>query len=159
MILASCTSNRYVMLSRGEYKQLQQNKKVNYKRYITLSEEFITDKKLLTQTFEYLKMNQVKKLEKFHSTSTDQNDQYYLSSALLSIWKYDFYKAIVELEKVNSEEYNCIKNLLLTDCTYEIGNTSNDELIQKYQKSLDCDYNDQTKEIINIRIKILKYSY
>ena len=79
---------------------------------------------------------------------------------LLDLFKKSFSDAINLLPEIDETSDKCLKYLLYADCLSERAkDASIQEIIDEYQKALDCDYSDVNKEIINIRIKLLKFNY
>ena len=79
---------------------------------------------------------------------------------LLLMFKKSFSDAINLLPEIDESNDKCLKYLLYADCLSERAkDASMQEIIGEYQKVLDCDYSEINKEIINMRIKLLKYNF
>jgi hypothetical protein len=159
-VLLNCSSSIYVITSTDEYDNLSKSNSLRYCKYIVLN---TTDSNsIVVKTAKLLKKNKYTDACKYLSTIKDTiSDDYLLSKAMLCIFNKSFIEATNVIEDI-SENYNnkCLKYLLYADCLSEgIKGKSIQEIVGEYQKALDCNYNDVNKEIINIRIKLVKYNY
>ena len=159
-VLLNCSSSMYVITSADEYDNLSKSNSLRYSKYIVLN--IADSNSIVVKTALLLKKGKHNEARKYLSAINDTfSDDYLLSTALICIFNKSFIEATKLIEDI-SENYNnkCLKYLLYADCLSEgIKGKSIQEIVSEYQKALDCKYNDMNKEIINIRIKLVKFNY
>jgi hypothetical protein len=67
------------------------------------------------------------------------------------------------LDASDLETKSCFLRFIRTDCEYETtvhtGTVTYDEFAEKYQKILDCNDNALSRQIVKIRLKLIRYGY
>jgi hypothetical protein len=156
--LFDCSSNLYVITTNDEYANLMINSNVHYSKYICINSS--DSNSIIVKTASFLKKGNYDNASKYLSTINDKrSDDYLLSRALLNMFTGNFSEASSLLLGL-SDTSNCLKILLYADCLSEkVKPIPIQDIIGQYQRALDCNYNDVNKDIMDIRIKLLKYMY
>jgi predicted negative regulator of RcsB-dependent stress response len=149
----------YVIKTTQEYKSIQKSNSIQFRKYIIINP--LDSNSNLATTIKYLKKGNYDGARKYLANSNNnKTNEYLFSMILLDLFKKSFSDAINLLPEIDETSDKCLKYLLYADCLSERAkDASIQEIIDEYQKALDCDYSDVNKEIINIRIKLLKFNY
>ena len=163
------SNSNFSIISQIEYNdRILKGKDVILKRYIVIpsidknfKDIFVTknEKALLAKFSFMLNKNKNSFIEMYIRNCDSSLDINNLIKGLYYISKNKYSQAIVHLEKHNNEEYSFLKQLLIADCKYELLQDKNNykSIIGLYQVAMDNTGNEQTKSIINNRIKYIKY--
>jgi hypothetical protein len=158
IFLFNCSSNRYVITTNEEYTDLMNNFTPNYLKYININSS--DSDAVIANVAKLLKHHKIGAAGRYLARRTDRTaDDYLLSLAILCMFKKHYAVAYTALEGLR-DTGNCLKKLLYADCLSErVKPAALQDIIGEYQQALDCNYSEVNKDIIDIRVKILKYTY
>jgi hypothetical protein len=95
--------------------------------------------------------------------ATDPSDQEAIFCfALVHFFGDSFAACRRDLAALGDRNRACFLRLLMTDCEMELGSfetSSFMEAKENYQQVLDCDTNEYHKEIVKLRLRLIRYGY
>jgi hypothetical protein len=113
----------------------------------------------------YLKNGNVKSARNylFNNTIGDSTSANF-AQALVAFFEGSYDSCSVLLKKLDGFSQNCFIQFISNDCMYEQdqikGTVNYKEYLEKYQKVLDCADSDELhKEIVKLRLKLIRYGY
>lgn len=174
-LITGCTTQKYYLTSNPKMINSFQTKKVHDGYLLTPTETYHIQNKVILipnenasgqvmgNTIMLIQNKKYYQLEKYLST-VDSNDEYLpIANGLLKLFKKNYSAAILDLKNNKQSDIQYVVDLLIADCEYEIAlynsyDLNYYEFLEKYQKILDkYDLTDFYKEIINNRIKFIRY--
>ena len=157
------------IISQEEYNhRISRGKDVTVRRYIIVpaidkkyKDIFETsDEKALLAKFSFLlKKNKYTWIDKYIKNYDNSLEINNLIKGLYHFSKSQYSQAIAQFEKVDNEEFEFFKLLMIADCKYEMlpEKKNYKSIIGEYQIAIDSTNNERNKSIINNRIKYIKY--
>lgn len=157
--------SRYKIISENNYDLTTE--KNNPKKYIPI-EKITKNKKLLKTSTNpdsliigacyLLSKKHFRKVE-LHLESENKHKTTPLIQCLYHLCRGNFEKANTSITNYQNRKYEFLKSLLIADCFYELNKyqKKTEEVIKKYQYCLDISITEKQKEIINHRIKLIRY--
>jgi hypothetical protein len=175
LLLSTCIRERYLVVS---YKSLakihQAYDSIPQGLFIVFPTEFPSDTSegIRSKTTQLLRRTQ-QLIEEKRLTLLKQNlrraeregsvDASYLHLcwAVFYLVRKEYIQAQIRLTSIQREELRCLKDLLLADCEYEISRKKDKinytSLLNRYQQIIDCHSDPLWKDIIQQRIRYIRY--
>lgn len=174
LVIFSCATPRYLFVDSDILRQeIAGNGGMPVKRYILSPDNFPTDSMTFlndepTKSFlNILKSNNPKKIlryiqsAKFSEKADSLSKPFCLALYYFIASKYD--SCLIEIKHLNNISKTCFVKFLITDCEFETKQIGNHDTFEKYiegyQKILDCNDNQLSKEIVKNRVKLIRYGY
>ncbi|MCF7918515.1 MAG: hypothetical protein K9N06_01200 [Candidatus Cloacimonetes bacterium] len=167
MLIAGCAA-KYPLISVNQVKDLKVDGYLPQKQYIIINKSLEnpdpSDSDEVLTVLQFISQEKLQEAENYIQTlsGSDQNIMQFCKG-LLHFYQKKYAVAYFELDKIEIEEYNYLRYLLIGDCMMEMNNKPVDkhfrksEILLQFQKSMDTCHNEKIKEVIRIHIKYVQY--
>ena len=158
--ITSC-SPRFFVRTESELKQMDLALEV--RNYIPIADSLLLSSEILNKTYSMLQKEKFWSLNKYLSSKTTDNQDYYLARtmALLSEGGIYAYEALEYWKKLDGEQYPVLKDLMLIDISTEIAQKqeikNKDKFLSDYQALINkYPNNELLKQLVVIRMRYIK---
>jgi outer membrane PBP1 activator LpoA protein len=167
MMIAGCAA-KYPLISVNQVKKLKVNGYLPQKQYIIINKSLenldsSSNDEILT-VLQFINQKKLKEAENYiQSLSDSDQNTVQFCKGLLHFYQKQYAVAYYKLDKIEIEEYNYLRYLLVGDCMMEMNTSPVDkhfnksEILLQFQKSMDTCHNEKIKEVIKIHIKYVQY--
>ena len=167
LLLASCKTptSKYSVVAENDYPKA--DSLIAGRVFIVFSQSELSANPILAKAYDLFKAKNKSPLSKYLDSLEKvdaKNSCLLLAKAALNISKFEYDIALANLLKIEKSKFNPLKELLIIDMEYELARLNENfqprKFIQKYQDLMDKYFdNSEFKNMINLRVRFLRYNY